>query len=1117
MAFNMLLDQKQANSFKTSPKQIFDEDADSCGASSMASTMISAKKLFVDLPDREMAAGIMGTQDNAKWRTSLCHIPYSVTRQLMLSLDAFQGFETLAAAVGYTSEKMQLLTLELHKSEGSPTRTLLWDLGCQNYKVRDLYEKLRLANRQREMSILENYVATEEKKSLPSASACGFSSLPRHSGSGPGTDMQSIFPYLSMQDPQSGKGFGPPGSANNFNHMSGMDKAAAVNTGMRKQYDDKVIPGTEPHALALVSGSSNGAVGGYHSGSNDSQYAMPMELPQRLGPPSETSDHLSDSSRPSLASTFHVPEMQGSSGGSVSMPSSGVEKIQQLLREESQSSSASGSGGGSSQSQRLDHTISTSSSHSQRLDSVFTGASQSQRLDSAFMSDSGRPQRADSTVSTTSSSSEADFALSVKTTFSHSDLVQATGGFSEKNLLGEGAFGTVYRGHLRHLDCAVKILKKTEEKPTDNCSQLRSELTTLLKYQHENIVTLYGYALDGPDLCLVYQYLEMGSLEDRLGLKDGTDPLSWERRMNIIVGAVTGLNFLHKFGKQPLIHGDIKSANILLDKYCEAKIGDLGQASYATKNSGGDTKGFTHFTKADTKTKQFGTQAYLPHDVIGSGRLSINIQSDIFAMGVVFLEVLSGLKAYDPDRGGGHFLAAYVIDCIQSKYDEGEWQAEFQDKRAANDMSAELFISCMKLAKKCTAQIKKARPTSEKLLESVKELYKKFCEVSRELRRQYSDVSTDSSGPTSSMQISSTDSLYQHQSCESELGVVSCGPTSSTPTPLHMSLPPQSSNVSQLQSQRSMPYRSAHSSLPYSPPMPGSSYSPHGNSVERLQQQRFQQFQSVHTEQSGKFPQTNSQLSSSSPQHFAPSDVSQSMVPPPHQRGLHHQPVGAGMGNVGPTAGPLLHQMEPQSEALQLQRMYDMQEQKKKIDSLPDLSGVTPQPNPHNSSSSVAPLGHSQTPSFDEQNVPVTSEQADSLFIDHPTDPKKLEYIRNWDGNAYKNEPDPQSYNHTGSVNVASPPSMVKGNVESVRYNTGHGCDSSTCEESVGQESPLGARRESDVDNNALGIGHGDVDSSEVDSSSSVTKKTNPFFSRYKLERETLSQENELDDDDNDT
>lgn len=129
-------------------------------------------------------------------------------------------------------------------------------------------------------------------------------------------------------------------------------------------------------------------------------------------------------------------------------------------------------------------------------------------------------------------------------------------------------------------------IKKIRQKGSDSDSesyilqlqQSLKEIKILNSHAHENILALYAYSFDGEAPCLVYQLMKNGSLEDRLLLRQKTEPLIWIQRHEIAKGIARGLQYLHTIGEKPLIHGDIKSANILLDKNFEPKIGDFGLA-----------------------------------------------------------------------------------------------------------------------------------------------------------------------------------------------------------------------------------------------------------------------------------------------------------------------------------------------------------------------------------------------------------------------------------------------------------------------------------------------------------------------------------------------------------
>lgn len=128
---------------------------------------------------------------------------------------------------------------------------------------------------------------------------------------------------------------------------------------------------------------------------------------------------------------------------------------------------------------------------------------------------------------------------------------------------------------------AIKRIEQRDDSPEENNIQLKQSITELHylnAYRHDNVLPLYGYCLSGPQPCLVYQYMPGGCLEQRLRVRDSQKQLNWEKRLYIATGTARGLQFLHTIGEKPLIHGDIKSANILLDQNDEPKIGDFGLA-----------------------------------------------------------------------------------------------------------------------------------------------------------------------------------------------------------------------------------------------------------------------------------------------------------------------------------------------------------------------------------------------------------------------------------------------------------------------------------------------------------------------------------------------------------
>ncbi|ETN80373.1 hypothetical protein NECAME_18018, partial [Necator americanus] len=171
-------------------------------------------------------------------------------------------------------------------------------------------------------------------------------------------------------------------------------------------------------------------------------------------------------------------------------------------------------------------------------------------------------------------------ALQNTLTVPYTELLSATCNFAEENVLGKGGYGIVYVGEWKHTKIAVKRFMANGNKGThiqrERLRQSLQELRTLARYRHDNILPLYAFSLDGSEPCLVYQFMSNGSLEDRLLCRRGTAPLTWHQKKEIAEGTARGLHFLHCIASTPIIHGDVKSANILLDRHFEPKLGDFG-------------------------------------------------------------------------------------------------------------------------------------------------------------------------------------------------------------------------------------------------------------------------------------------------------------------------------------------------------------------------------------------------------------------------------------------------------------------------------------------------------------------------------------------------------------
>lgn len=223
--------------------------------------------------------------------------------------------------------------------------------------------------------------------------------------------------------------------------------------------------------------------------------------------------------------------------------------------------------------------------------------------------------------------------------FTFKELEMATLNFREANLIGEGGFGRVFKGQLKNGQ--VVAIKQLNRDGLQGSNEFLVEVLMLMMLHHPNLVGLIGYCAERSERLLVYEYMPHGSLEDHLFyLSPGQEPLSWNRRIKIALGAAEGLSYLHDVADPPVIYRDLKSANILLDEDFNPKLSDFGLAKLAPV---GDR---THVS-----TRVMGTYGYCAPDYAMSGKLTV--KSDIYSFGVVLLELLTGKKAYDITRKSG--------------------------------------------------------------------------------------------------------------------------------------------------------------------------------------------------------------------------------------------------------------------------------------------------------------------------------------------------------------------------------------------------------------------------------------------------------------------------------
>ncbi|XP_062232062.1 LEAF RUST 10 DISEASE-RESISTANCE LOCUS RECEPTOR-LIKE PROTEIN KINASE-like 2.1 [Phragmites australis] len=214
--------------------------------------------------------------------------------------------------------------------------------------------------------------------------------------------------------------------------------------------------------------------------------------------------------------------------------------------------------------------------------------------------------------------------------YTYSEVKRMTKSFSHK--LGQGGFGTVYKGNLPNgREIAVKLLKNSK----DDGQEFMNEVASIMRTSHVNVVTLLGYCLQGSKRSLIYEYMPNGSLE-RFAFgqnSEGENSLSWEKLFDITVGIARGLEYLHRGCSTRIVHFDIKPHNILLDQDFCPKISDFGLAKLC-------------MTKASIISIDGarGTIGYIAPEVFSQQFGQISTKSDVYSYGMMVLEMVGARK-----------------------------------------------------------------------------------------------------------------------------------------------------------------------------------------------------------------------------------------------------------------------------------------------------------------------------------------------------------------------------------------------------------------------------------------------------------------------------------------
>ncbi|KHN26961.1 U-box domain-containing protein 33-like isoform X2 [Glycine soja] len=269
--------------------------------------------------------------------------------------------------------------------------------------------------------------------------------------------------------------------------------------------------------------------------------------------------------------------------------------------------------------------------------------------------------------------------------FSFQEIKEATSNFNPSQKIGEGGYGSIFKGILRHAEVAIKMLNRDS---TQGPEEFQQEVEVLSKLRHPNIITLIGACPES--WTLVYEYLPNGSLEDRLNCKDNSPPLSWQTRIRIATELCSALIFLHSNKPHSIAHGDLKPANILLDANLVSKLSDFGICRILLSCQDSSSNSTTQFWRTDPK----GTFVYLDPEFLASGELTP--KSDVYSFGIILLRLMTGKPALG------------IIKEVQYALDAGKLKSILDP--FAGDWPFMLAEELVRLALRCCEMNRKSRP-----------------------------------------------------------------------------------------------------------------------------------------------------------------------------------------------------------------------------------------------------------------------------------------------------------------------------------------------------------------------------------------------------------------------
>ncbi|XP_010277596.1 PREDICTED: wall-associated receptor kinase 5-like [Nelumbo nucifera] len=286
--------------------------------------------------------------------------------------------------------------------------------------------------------------------------------------------------------------------------------------------------------------------------------------------------------------------------------------------------------------------------------------------------------------------------------FTEEELKKATNNFDKSLILGRGGYGTVYKGTLPNNK--IVAIKKSKIVDENQVEQFINEVVILSQIEHENVVKLLACCLDSEIPLLVYEFITNGTLFHHIHDEGHKSSVSWDNRLRIATETAKALAHLHTAATPPIIHRDIKSANILLDDVFKTKVSDFGASRLVPLDH-------TQFT-----TLVQGTLGYLDPEYFQTSHLTE--KSDVYSFGVVLVELLTGRKALELDRPEREKnLAIYFMGLMKE-----DSVLDILEDRVLNEADRDQLCEVTKLAHRCLSAKGEDRPTMKEVAMQLEEL-----------------------------------------------------------------------------------------------------------------------------------------------------------------------------------------------------------------------------------------------------------------------------------------------------------------------------------------------------------------------------------------------------------